>query len=75
MQQISYIIILLNHFFELINITNECLVKYQNICPNIFINPKNILQNIINQNNYNYQMAETILAYLKEVIKLYMPLI
>ena len=75
MQQISYIIILLNNFFELINITNECLIKYQNICPNIFINSKNILQNIINQNNYNHQMAGTILAYLKEVIKLYMPLI
>ena len=69
------IIFLLNNIFELVNITNDCLVKYQDIYPNFFINAFNILQNIIIQNDYNRKLLEKFFSDFIQLIKLLISLI
>ena len=69
------IIFLLNNIFELVNITNDCLVKYQDIYPNFFINAFNILQNIIIQNDNNRKLLEKFFSDFIQLIKLLISLI
>ena len=60
-QQIfNKIVFLFNSILQLINITNDCLIQFQNVFPNFFKKELEALQNILKQNDFNSELVEKI---------------